>query len=572
MKRFKYPKSVYLARVMYALAQVTCLLFTMSVLLLGSDQLASAETVYIRDPGLRAAIELALDKQPGADITQAEMASLELLEALASNIHNLTGLEFASNLIELRLGDNRILDLAPLEGLQNLTVLDLHLNRRILNLTPLKNLTNLTWLSLRVNQIADVSPLKNLVKLTYLNLDDNYKIADVSPLKNLTNLRYLSLDENQISDVSSLENLTNLTFLALDDNKISDVSPLENLTNLKELDLNDNKNISDISPLKNLTNLTFLELHGNTISDVSFLKDMLNLRDLRLQENQISDVNPLKDMLRLTYLDLHNNDISDVYPLKNLTNLKYLDVRDNNISDFSALNGLLDNLVEYYSDQRVKSVDVNRDGTVNIADLVSVAANFTDPDLEAVTDTDTNIYPDVNHDGVVDLIDLLLVAVHVGSDTAAPALTRNSIETSNLTAQKLAQWIQLAKQLDVETPNLRTGISILEGLLTLLNRIETSQITTALLANYPNPFNPETWIPYQLGKPSEVSIRIHSVTGKLIKTLELGLIPAGIYDDKSRSAYWDGRNEFGESVASGVYFYTFTADDYTATGRMLIQK
>ena len=571
MKRFKYLRPVvYLARVMYALPQVICLLFTMSVLFLVSDPVASAQTVHIPDLGLRAAIELVLDKQPGADITKAEMESLELLEALKSNIHNLTGLEFAANLIELRLGDNRILDLSPLEGLQNLTVLDLHLNRRILNLTPLKNLTNLTWLSLRMNQIADVSPLKNLVKLTYLNLDDNYKISGVSPLKNLTNLRYLSLDENQISDVSPLKNLTNLTFLALDDNKISDVSPLKNLTNLRELDLNDNKNISDVSPLKNLTNLTFLELHGNRISDVSALKDMLNLRDLRLQENQISDVSPLKDMLHLTYLDLHDNDISDAYPLKNLTNLKYLDVRNNNISDFSGLNELLDNLLEYYTDQRVKSVDVNRDGIVNIADLVSVASNSTDPDLDALTRT--NIYPDVNDDGVVDLIDLLLVAAHIGSDTAAPALTKNSIETSNFTVQKLTQWIQLAKQLDVEMPNLQTGISTLERLLTLLNDVETSHITTALMTNYPNPFNPETWIPYQLAAPAEVSISIHCVNGKRIRTLALGHIPAGIYHDKARSVYWDGRNEFGESVASGVYFYRFTADDYTATGKMIVQK
>ena len=571
MKRFKYSRSViYLARVMYALPQVICLIFTMSVLFLVSYQVASAQTVHIPDPGLLAAIELALDKQPGDDVTQAEMASLKLLEALEFNIHNLTGLEFASNLIELRLGDNRILDISPLEGLQNLTVLDLHLNRRILNLTPLKNLTNLTWLSVRSNRIEDVSPLKNLVKLTYLNLDDNYKISDVSPLKNLTNLRYLSLDENQISDVSPLKNLTNLTFLALDDNKIPDISPLKNLTNLRKLDLNDNKNISDISPLKNLTNLTFLELHGNKISDVSFLETMLNLKDLRLQENQISDVLPLKDMLRLTYLDLHDNDISDLLPLKNLTNLKYLDLRDNNILDFSILNGLLDNLVEYYSDERVKSVDVNRDGTVNIADLVSVASNFTNPDFEALTGT--NIYPDVNHDGAVDLIDLLLVAAHIGSDTAAPALAKNSIEISNLTAQKLGQWIQLAKQLDVEIPNLQTGISILERLLTLLNGVETSHITTAVMTNYPNPFNPETWIPYQLAEPTEVSISIHSVNGELIRTLELGHIPAGIYHDKSRSAYWDGQNEFGESVASGVYFYTFIADDYTAIRKMLIRK
>ena len=207
---------------------------------------------------------------------------------------------------------------------------------------------------------------------------------------------------------------------------------------------------------------------------------------------------------------------------------------------------------------------------MNIADLVSVASNFANPDLEALAGT--NIYPDVNLNGVVDLIDLLLVAVEVGSDAAAPALSKNSVETSNLTTVNLAQWIQLAKQLDLKEPRLRNGITVLENLLAVLLLAKVSPKETALLTNYPNPFNPETWIPYQLAKPAQVSISIHSVVGKLIRTLELGHLPAGIYHDKSQSAYWDGRNEFGESVASGVYFYTFTADDFIATGKMLIQK
>ena len=95
---------------------------------------------------------------------------------------------------------------------------------------------------------------------------------------------------------------------------------------------------------------------------------------------------------------------------------------------------------------------------------------------------------------------------------------------------------------------------------------------TTLLPNYPNPFNPETWIPYQIAEPTEVNVSIYSADGKLIRTLALGHQVAGIYQSKGRATYWDGRNSFGERVASGLYFYTFTAGDFTATRKMLIRK
>ena len=95
---------------------------------------------------------------------------------------------------------------------------------------------------------------------------------------------------------------------------------------------------------------------------------------------------------------------------------------------------------------------------------------------------------------------------------------------------------------------------------------------TVLLSNYPNPFNPETWIPYQLAKPAKVTVSIYATDGTLVRTLALGHQPAGVYQDKSRAAYWDGKNELGEPVASGVYFYTLKAGNFTATRKMLIRK
>jgi hypothetical protein len=92
------------------------------------------------------------------------------------------------------------------------------------------------------------------------------------------------------------------------------------------------------------------------------------------------------------------------------------------------------------------------------------------------------------------------------------------------------------------------------------------------LQNYPNPFNPETWIPYQLVQPAEVAIQIYDAAGQVVRTLNLGMKPSGYYLEKGKAAYWDGRNNAGERVASGVYFYRFQAGDYSATRKMIVVK
>ena len=95
---------------------------------------------------------------------------------------------------------------------------------------------------------------------------------------------------------------------------------------------------------------------------------------------------------------------------------------------------------------------------------------------------------------------------------------------------------------------------------------------TALLMNYPNPFNPETWIPYQLTDAADVTVTIYDIRGVRVRQVAVGHQPAGFYQRRSRAAYWDGRNTLGERVASGLYFYTLTAGDFTATRKMLIRK
>ncbi len=203
-------------------------------------------------------------------------------------------------------------------------------------------------------------------------------------------------------------------------------------------------------------------------------------------------------------------------------------------------------------------LDANKDGKVDINDLIEVAKNY------GKTGTNNS---DVNNDKRVDIKDLTAVAKAVNPNFAAPTLTQE-VNVLPFTAQEVQQWIQDAKKQGVDAE----GLAMLEQLLQAVLQQATPPKETALFANYPNPFNPETWIPYQLAQPAEVTVSIHTADGKLVRTLALGQLPAGVYQDKDRAAYWDGTNEQGESVASGVYFYTFKAGDFSATKKMLIRK
>ncbi len=203
--------------------------------------------------------------------------------------------------------------------------------------------------------------------------------------------------------------------------------------------------------------------------------------------------------------------------------------------------------------------DVNRDGQVNIVDVVSVSHYIGEP-------ASASPRADVNGDGIINILDLLLVSKHIGesTDAAAPAIIA---KLEGLDRTTVEGWLALARIEDDGSLMFQQGIAYLERLLAALTPKET-----ALLPNYPNPFNPETWIPYQLATPAEVSLTIYDIQGRVVRTLDLGHQRPGMYQSKSRAAYWDGRNAVGEPVASGVYFYTLTAGDFTATRKLLIQK
>ena len=208
--------------------------------------------------------------------------------------------------------------------------------------------------------------------------------------------------------------------------------------------------------------------------------------------------------------------------------------------------------------------DVNQDGIINVLDMIFVAQNFgQEPPSDSRADT--------NKDGVVNLLDLVFVAEHFSQDAAAPAQL-DLIKSIPSTAKEIIAAQRALNELEA-IPNKSQGVQLAIELLRHYLSVANQRVEeTKLLPNYPNPFNPETWIPYQLSEGSTVTVKIYDVTGSLVRTIQVGHKPTGYYLTRDRAVYWDGCNQSGESVGSGVYFYTLITDDYTQTRRMVIVK
>ena len=348
---------------------------------------------WMPDPALRAAVREELALPAAVPLTQEMLLELQRLHAGGKGITDLKGLEFAQNLVDLRLGDegNAIINLRPLATLTDLTYLNVGGNQ-VTDLRPLSNLTHLTGLSLWNNRVNDISPLASLTALTYLNLADNY-VDGLSPLANLVNLEKLDLFDNDLQNVVPLADLRNLKHLILTENHIRDFSPLTGLTNLQILWIKGNP-IKDLRPLSELhltdlkydgvanhasqmqpsevwmpdpvlctvirgelgllpevpltkekmLRLDYLDGYDKGILDITGLEFAANLRELHLGRNPITDLRPLANLTKLKVL--HIGDVSlqianlELHPLTNLTNLERLILHRNGILDITPLSGL----------------------------------------------------------------------------------------------------------------------------------------------------------------------------------------------------------------------------------------
>ena len=312
----------------------------------------------------------------------------------------------------------------------------------------------------------------------------------------------------EIDSIAGLEHATNLTTLNLDYNSVNDITLLASLTNLTTLYIEGNR-VDRLGPLTGLTRLTTLHLRDNWIGNLTPLEGLTNLTELLLDFNRIDDLTPLAGLTNLRTLHLrHNTRLTDVGTLAALVNLETLKLAGCPIEDFSPL-----------------------------ADLTATL----DIDIEGGT------APAVHGHSTDSVLELAMLK----------ALDRGLLQ------------VRLQRLYAENDGSLKyqRAISLLESVLQSMRPDKT-----VLLSNYPNPFNPETWIPYHLAKSTDVQITIYNAHGIVVRHLELGHQSSGYYTSRSRAAYWDGRNDFGERVASGIYFYQLQADTVSPLRKMIILK
>ena len=545
----------------------------------------------------------------------AALPKLREINICGGEISDLSPLADATGLKELYFAGNEISDLSPLASLTGLTRLSLKHNE-VSDVSPLASLQSLTWLDLNDNEISDVSSLGELDSLTWLDLSEN-AISDVSALALLPNLTWLGLTGNSITDVSSLDRFSDSTSISHSDftnSAFPEAGPkivgpwlwvIVPGARLDHTDLLAKASGGKVTEVKVATfgategkfvgNSEWL-LHelsptgGDNINEMtdalgwgsgSEVYDHVVYGSVTLESPREQDTTMLvgsgdEVKVWLNGEVVHYNpvlrdagDFQDAFPvtLKPGTNVLLVAVDNRGHGAFSGFFGFAAD-AEYTVNHPDKKVtievpawDVNRDGITNILDLILVGQNFGKAEP-------TNARADVNGDGVVNISDLVLVAGHFGDlsgISAAPSIF--AMGDVKLDPAMIQTWIAQAQAENDGSLSFQRGIANLQQLLALLVPEQT-----VLLANYPNPFNPETWIPYHLAASTKVTLQIFAVNGALVRTLDLGHQAAGVYQQRTRAAYWDGRNQLGEPVASGVYFYTLTAGDFTATRKMLIRK
>ena len=465
--------------------------------------------IDLPDPNLRAAVATALGKLSSAPIVRGNMATLTRLDARNANISDLTGLEGATNLRTLNLGNNSVSNISSVSGLTNLTALELWGNN-ISDISPLAGLTNLQWLGLRGNNISDIS---SLAANAGLGSGDTVDVQGNS-------LSYLSIHTH-------IPTLQSRGVTVEFDNR-----PHPALLKIS----GDNQKGASFTPLSQPFVVEAQDTNGSSLVGVSVTFAV------------VAGGGTLSSTITRTN---ENGRAQSTLTLGPNLGTNTVEVSAAGIQGTAIFHTISD------TEAPPIMADVNGDGTVNVLDLIVIASEL--------GNTGTNLVVDVNRDRVVSILDLILVAGMFEGTAAAPAAQPQAPET--LTAVEVQGWLTDARTLEIRDPIVKRGFAVLEQLLVFLTPTKTE-----LLANYPNPFNPETWIPYRLAEDAFVTLTIYDLSGHAVRTLEVGHRIAAVYENRSKAIYWDGRNDVGERVASGVYFYTLSAGEYSATRKMAILK
>ena len=487
---------------------------------------------------LRAAIRTALGLASDAPIGPTEVAALTELTPNAtinsiglSGITDLTGLELATNLRWLKLWNHSLSDISPVADLKNLTSLTLW-SDSLSDISPVADLVNLTSLQFSSDSLSDISPVAGLTNLTSLNFSDN-RISDLSPLVANTGLGTGDTVDVRANPLSYLSIHTHIPALQSRGVEVK----FDNRAHPALLKISgDNQNGIPSTPMSQPFVIEVQDENGSTLAGISVAFTVTTGGGMLSVTNTTTDKNGRAQSTLTLGPNLGTNTVQ---------------VSASGIQAPVTFHAISD------TEPPPITADVNGDGSVNIFDLVVIAAEL--------GNQGQNLTADVNRDGVVTVLDLVLAAGMFEGAAAAPSAQPQVPET--LTAVEVQGWLIEARSLEATDPIMKRGFVVLEQLLVSLTPTETK-----LLANYPNPFNPETWIPYRLAEEAFVTLTIYDQTGQVVRALDVGHRIAAPYESQSKAIYWDGRNNLGEQVASGVYFYHLSAGEYSATRRLVILK
>ena len=532
-------------------------------------------------------------------------------------VSDLTPLTTLTRLRGLSLAGTAASDVTPLARLTELEWLSLN-DTAVADLTLLTTLTRLEGLWLNNTAVADVSPLTTLTRLTELYLWDT-GVSDVAPLARLTELKSLDLSYTGVSDVAPLARLIHLETLWLDGCLLSDAALHTHIPALQAKGIEvafDNP--SEFSPVVQVgtdalppiywidtTSRNLYQLTGDAVKSLNPYVQNATSIAVDVAGNKVYWTEQTGERSgRILRSDFNSSTGELVRDLTSVPRDLAIDSAGgtlyltNSWGKIQRLNvdgsGFRPNLIIGLESPQHLALDVaggkvywTAPGSIWRATLTGKNKEKLIADLGTIgsiavagakiywteankNDTKRGKVRCAALDGsnVQTLATLLSVPIGIAVDAVDRKLywtnSRGRIQRANL-AGKNIQNLVTGLGMPAELALGRVGGRAAPAVPAVLQK-------TVLLPNYPNPFNPETWIPYQLSKPAEVTVTIYATSGAVVRTLVLGHQAVGRYEDRSRAAYWDGRNALGERVASGVYFYTLTAGEFHATRKMLILK
>ncbi|RWR56228.1 NEAT domain-containing protein [Bacillus cereus] len=237
-----------------------------------------------------------------------KVKSLIVVEAKNKGIQDVSGLEYMTNLENLKLEEVKLKNIKFISGLRQLKSLSITYGE-LEDIGPLAELEHIEFLTLRNNKISDLSPLSQMKKIKMLDLNSNY-IKDIKPLFTVKSLKTLTVANNQISNdnLAGIEQLKNVKNLSLSNNGLTNIEHITSMKKLVELDLAKNE-LENIEPLSRLSTVQSLNLEENYISDITPLSHLTDLYDLKLGSNEIRDVRPVQELGKRIYIDIQRQKI-----------------------------------------------------------------------------------------------------------------------------------------------------------------------------------------------------------------------------------------------------------------------